>query len=53
MRSAPAQSSRGNGWGEFVPVIPGRERFASEPGIHDHCWEYGYRACAKRTRIPE
>jgi hypothetical protein len=25
---------------------------ASEPGIHNPCREYGFRACAKR-RIPE
>jgi hypothetical protein len=24
----------------------------SEPGIHNHDWGYGFRACAKR-RIPE
>jgi hypothetical protein len=33
-------------------VSPGREPFASEPGIHNHDWEYGFRVCAKR-RIPE
>ena len=35
-----------------MAVIPGRERFASEPGIHNHDREYGFRACAK-GRIPE
>jgi hypothetical protein len=33
-------------------VIPGREFFASEPGIHNHHRDYGFRACAK-WRIPE
>ena len=33
-------------------VIPGRDPFASDPGIHNHRREYGFRACAKR-RIPE
>jgi len=27
------------------PVIPGRAK--REPGIHNHCREYGFRACAK------
>jgi hypothetical protein len=31
-------------------VIPGRAE--REPGIHNHDWEYGFRACAKWC-IPE
>jgi hypothetical protein len=30
----------------------GGARAATEPGIHNHDGEYGFRACAKR-RIPE
>jgi hypothetical protein len=33
-------------------VIPGREPFASEPGIYNHHREYGFRARAK-GRVPE
>jgi hypothetical protein len=31
-------------------VIPGRAKH--EPGIHNHHWEYGFRARAK-WRVPE
>ena len=35
---------------ELLFVIPGRAK--REPGIHNHCGDYGFRVCAKR-RIPE
>jgi len=38
-------------WGN-TSCHSGARAFASEPGIHNHYREYGFRACAKR-RIPE
>jgi hypothetical protein len=32
--------------------VGGGEEETSEPGVHNPCREYGFRACAKR-RIPE